>query len=121
MPPAGTRFIAIITSRETTMGTVRLQDLQTGPERQTKIDASVAQGIALINCGGSVQDAFDDLHKTISEWAEVPVAVRQDAVAKIHNAKINKDRIDAENASRAVTVTEIEALLSHRKKIRIRT
>jgi hypothetical protein len=121
MPPAGMRFIAIITSRETTMGTVRLQDLRTLLERQAKIDASVERGIALINCGGPVQDAFDDLHETISELAEVPLAVRQDAVAKIHNAKINKDRIDAENASRATTVTEIEALLSHRKKNRNRT
>jgi len=103
------------------MGIINLRDLRTLLEYQEKIDASVERGIALINCGGSAQDAFDNLHKAISELAGVPAAIRESAVVKIHNAKMNKARIDAENVARAVMAAEIEALLNHRKNINSHT
>lgn len=95
------------------MVTTSLRDIQKLLACQEEIDASVERGIALINCGGSEQDAFDDLHKTISELTSVPVAVQQSAVAKIHNAKADKDRADA--AAKEVSAAEIFASLNHRK------
>ncbi|SDY55761.1 hypothetical protein SAMN04515617_11677 [Collimonas sp. OK242] len=103
------------------MGTAKLQDLRTYLECQEKIDASVERAIALIDCGSPAQDAFDDLRKTISELKGIPAAGRKNAVEKIRNAKINKDRVDAESASRTAMAAEIEALLSHRKNISNRT
>jgi hypothetical protein len=95
------------------MGTTSLRDLRNLPEYQDEIDASVRRGIELINCGGSAQDAFDDLHKILSKLTNVPVAVQQDAVAKIHCAKANKDRADADAAGEGVSAAEISALLNH--------
>ncbi|SDY56119.1 hypothetical protein SAMN04515617_11689 [Collimonas sp. OK242] len=98
------------------MGTTSLRDLRNLLEYQDEIDASVRRGIELINCGGSVQDAFDDLHKTLSELSNVPVAVQQNAVAKIHNAKADKDRADADAVGDAASAAEISALLNHGKR-----